>query len=409
MATEMKLTPMPMKFGVGFVAESSLPTDLVAGYRYEQAGRYHNYHVTSEKWDWPVVLEHDPRRYVIDGFSPNLNKELHVGHLRNLAVANSLKRILTQFSPKFVALLGCSLGVKKMAVEGWKFWTQFVDYHPDVYHDLTLPQDVIETTKETDIELHSEGAEVWDGPKGKVMVKRSDGRPLYAYYDLLFAKEVGPTHYITGHEQKEHFENLGFADKHLPMGLVLGSDGKKMKSRSGDSLSATEALSMVRACLRGLDDERGPKVAWNIAAWNFLHAARETNLKFQPEMWVRPEAPGMYITYTYARVRKALRTEYAHINPSSIKNNWSGKVSEEDAKLLGLAEQYPYYHHKAVAQLDPAPVANFAHDLARALGIAYEREMIRGGRSEFVWTINHALYRLMQCMTDLGLFYIDQV
>lgn len=40
------LRPMPFKFGVGFVAEKPLPDDFVAGYRHENVGMYHNYHVT---------------------------------------------------------------------------------------------------------------------------------------------------------------------------------------------------------------------------------------------------------------------------------------------------------------------------------------------------------------------------
>lgn len=415
-----KISPMPPKYGVGFMAQSALPPELVQGYRLEVVGRFHNYHVTPERWDWPVTTDHTPRRIVIDGFSPNMNKELHVGHLRNLALARSLKSVLRHLNPTFVALLGCSLGVKKSALEGWKRWTTFTHYHPQVYYDVTLPQDVIETREPTVEEVEKRVIDpnepgpdfalprLWDGPNGPVIVIRADGRHLYSFHDLTFAKEVGPTHYITGQEQKEHFANLGLADKHLPMGLVLGDDGKKLKSRDGTALLANDALELVIENLREMPDRNTSlQVAWNVLVWNFLHAARETNLKFEVEKWVRPEAPGMYITYTCARVRKALHPYTSGYYHEVGKRD--GEITEEDAKLLGLSEQMIHYHNKAVEGMDPAPIANFAHDLARALGVAYEKERIREGRPVFVHVIRHALWRLEHCMSDLGMFHVSEV
>lgn len=409
------ITPMPVKFGVGFMTQQPIAPKMTEGYRHEQVGRYHNYHCTAANWNWPIFYdEHVGLRYVIDGFSPNLNKELHVGHLRQLALAKSLSRILIS-NAKFVALLGCTLGVKKSALDGWKYWTQFAQYNPTVYYDVVLPVDVIQTREPTVKEIEekiinvNEGGDfdlpqLWDGPLGPVVVTRSDGRPLYAFYDLVFAKEIGPTHYITGHEQQEHFAKLGLADKHLPMGLILGTDGTKLKSRTGDALSAVEATELVCSNIRNASDTV-QQVAWNILCWNFLHAAREKNLKFEVEKWTTPDAPGMYITYTYARVKKALAPHY----PQHMHNSYNKAVAVEDVKLLGLSEQYHYYRHRAIHGMDPAPIANFAHDLARALGAAYEHEPIRNGRESFVHAVCHALWRLESCMTDLGMFLVSEV
>jgi hypothetical protein len=425
-----ELTPMPQKFGVGFTSQTELGTvaateeltGLCDQYRHEKVGRYHNYHFTPAGWMWPVAYdESHAQNLVIDGFSPNLNKELHVGHLRNLAVANALQGILCLLNVRCVALLGASLGVKKAAVDGWKFWTQFVGYHPEVFYDITMPLDAItprdptkQEIEEKKIELLNIGSEeyplyaapkVWDGPNGCVIVARHDGRPLYAYYDAVFAKEVGPTHYITGQEQQEHFNSLGLGDKHLSMGLVLGEDGKKIKSRTGDALPAVEAMKMVQSHLRDVPEERGQKIAWNILCWNFLHAARETNLKFEVEKWVRADAPGMYVTYTYARVISALHP----LAPIEYDSSVSDPLLDQDVKLLGLAEQSRYYQHKATVSLDPAPIANYAHDLARAIGKAYETEKIRDGRPAFVGAIRHAMSVLGECMSKLGMFCLDKV
>ena len=106
------IRPMQPKYGVGFTSSDPLPNDMVKGYRYEHVGRHHNYHTTAERWGWPVKLEMNRDRMVVDGFSPNLNKGLHVGHLRNLSLASALQKMTSaQPNTKFVAMLGTSLGV----------------------------------------------------------------------------------------------------------------------------------------------------------------------------------------------------------------------------------------------------------------------------------------------------------
>ena len=381
-----KITPIPSKFGIGFVSNKPLP-QYADKFRYEQVGMYHNYYVTPECWSWPLEVVRKPN-LKIDGFSPNLNKTLHVGHLRNLAIANSLSRIL---NCKFVALLGASLGVKKSALDGWNWWTDFVKYSPKEYYDVVLPQDVVETHSS-----EQEGnPEVWDGPKGEVLVKRSDGRPLYAYYDLAFAEYIKPTHYITGHEQKEHFQNLGLDKKHLPMGLVLGSDGKKLKSRTGDALSASELIDLILEALK-VDDRW---LAWNVLAFNVLSSGRETNLKFDVKNWTNPNQGGLYITYTYARSKSALK---------GLPASFDGPI-EADINLLGFASQINYYLQESINKFDPCPLANFALDLAMQINQAYVREQINGGRGAFKHAFDFAVNHLEECMKYLGMFLIEKV
>ena len=55
----------------------------------------------SEAFESPKVYEY------IDGFSPNLNKHLHVGHLSNLVIANAFQNL--GIGNKFIAILGDTL------------------------------------------------------------------------------------------------------------------------------------------------------------------------------------------------------------------------------------------------------------------------------------------------------------
>ena len=265
-----------------------------------------------------------------------------------------------------------------------------------VIHDIILPDDIVPYHPKSDEE---NSPMVWDGPLGPVIVKRSDGKSLYTYHDLAFALEVGPTHYLTGHEQKEHFESLGFKNKHLPMGLVLGPDGKKLKSRTGDALPADEVLSLIQ---NKLDETPYPQeLAWNIIAWNMLGTARETNIKFNVEHWIDPNAPGMYISYTYARVLSALGNSYCE--------NKCHPEEQIDLQLLGTAGQSVYYYHQAKLNFDPVRIAHYAHQLAMLIANAYHQERINGGRPAFRYAISEAVRTLGQCMSSLTMFALATV
>lgn len=417
--------PLPTNHGVGFVSKEALPEAEAMGYRYEQVGRYHNYHVTPKAWQWfqgSLAHEPPPEGFVIDGFSPNMNKELHVGHLRNLAIANSLSRLLSD--SKFVALLGCSLGVKKAARDGWQQWTNFLGYCPTVYFDVTLPTDTVVARVPTDEEiialniqagegLNSGWPQVWDGPHGPVIVKRADGRPLYAFYDIVFADEVHPDYYITGEEQRQHFRSLGFEQKHLVMGLVLGTDGKKLKSRTNDALLARDALGLVKERLRDVSGETADRLAWNVLAFNFLQCARPSNVTFQVEKWTQSESPGMYISYAFARLGKVL-CEASMLNlyevlSSGVIQSGPGTIQEKDAELLGIIDYSHYYTQLSQRLLDPCPLANYTHTLARKLSSAYENEKLVDGRFAFFEVMRRGFVCLEQCMRQLGMFCVPSI
>ena len=234
-------------------------------------------------------------------------------------------------------------------------------------------------------------------------VKRTDGRPLYAFYDLAFAKYVSPDYYITGHEQKEHFESLGLGDRHLPMGLVLGTDGKKLKSRTGDAVLAHDIMGMVHDRLEGDDPAIKQQLSWNILAFNCLAASRETNLKFDIESWTKPDQGGLYVSYTYARSGKALA------NCDVDDDICIASRKDIDIKLLCLSSQYFHAKQLATEWLDPAPLANYSLTLSKAINQAYESESISGGRPEFVDAFRNAVMKLALSMEKLTMFRPDVV
>lgn len=395
---QTNIHPIPEGKGLGF--SSSVPLDYT-NYDYRPLGRYHNYHFTPQNLKWPLEIT-VPQGLCIDAFSPNLNKQLHVGHLRNLAIAASLHNTLTdRSSAQFVAFLGKSLGVDESAEENLKNWYQFLNYKPTIFYDT----DVSEKYPVEGIPGEGEylGCQVWPGAKHPTVIRRTDGRTTYAYHDLAFAKAVGPTHYLTGAEQFEHFANLDMAEKHLPMGLVLDpKTGKKMKSRDGNALSAAAALELVMSKLKETPEPK--KLAWNVIAWNFLRVNRPKDVAFDVDNWTQPDAPGLYITYTHTRLMSALKNTEVCSNLASDIN-----YSQADMNLLGYQAYENYYLQKAITHMDPSSIANFAHELAKKLNLAYHAERIKDGRPAFkraVYTATNTLYR---CMSYLGMFSVDKV
>jgi arginyl-tRNA synthetase len=236
-----------------------------------------------------------------------------------------------------------------------------------------------------------------------VVLLKADGTPTYACHDLAYAQLVKPDWYVTGCEQAGHFSALGLADKHLAMGLVLGPDGRKVKSSGGQPLLAGEAFHLV---IGQLDPTPEPKkLAWNVLAYGFLQKGLSSSSKFDPVQMTKPSAPGMYLSYTLAKVHSALVK--AGIPPDVAEPPPS--LADGDVKLLGLAAYAGYYLHQAREGKDPAPLANYLLMLAKGLANVYAKQSIKGGPAGFQYAVAQAFQALQLSMVTLGLFPLHEV
>jgi arginyl-tRNA synthetase len=379
-------------------APRCLFADLPPGYHHQLKNGFHNYHFTAANYKLPPLPAPPAKPVVLEGFAPNLNKKLHVGHLKNLAAANALSRILQPCQP--VALLGASLGVLPGALKELNELFDFVGYHPHALLDTDLPKGLVPAVAGTG---KYAGCQVWPGPLGPVVVTKANGQPTYAGHDLTYAQLVKPDYYVTGCEQASHFASLGLADKHLAMGLVLGPDGTKVKSSSGDPLLASEAFDLV---IKQLDPTPEPKkLAWNILVYSFLLQSLASNSKFDPVQMTKPAAPGMYLSYTLAKVHSALTKGGVPLNagePPPV-------LSAGDVGLLGLAAYADYYQYQAAQAKDPAPLANYLLTLAKGLAKVYAQQSIKDGPPGFQFAVSQAFQTLERGMVTLGLFPLHEV
>lgn len=392
-----------------------IAANIAKGYRHEiipnGAVTYHNYHFTPTHFDWPEQVGPVNERF--DGFSPNLNKDLHIGHLRNLVVGSSLVKV-TVTKERPVAMLGASLGVVEGALQKLQEWYKLAKYSPDIYMDVDLiPQDydykefadgVYAEIEESMMKVRDHrGCKVTHGPD-PVIVRKANGQATYAMHDLKFAEKVKPTKYVTAGEQSAHFNSIGLGDKHLPMGIVLGADGKKMRSRTGDAFLATDALKLIQDSLR---DGSATELAWNVLAWNFLSVSRSQNVTFDPMLWANPDSGGLYITYTFARVRSALKA--AGVEDPHPFEPLPDYNEVTDLPLLALSSYFSFYLRRARSDFDSCPIANYALSLAKKLGQAMELQRVIGGQRGFQCALWEANNTLRHCMELLTMNVLDKV
>jgi arginyl-tRNA synthetase len=355
-------------------------------------GIFHNYHVTKEAWEFPVKIKQTG--IVFEGFSPNLNKELHIGHLKNLCIAVAITNIT---GAKPVGMLGAAVGVKEGALKKYEEWCDLAGYHPQVWLDKELPPPTVAMNEGTG---EYAGCKVWND----VVIYKSNGSPTYAAHDLSFAELVKPNFYLTGEEQHEHFTSLGLGEKHIPMGLVLGKDLKKMKStlkqegETANLMTADELIAQLLSTIKATDHPQ--ELVWNVVAWQFNSASVGKNTVLDVEGWCKITSPGIYITYTNARIGKALKL--AQVPDAS-------QMDDEDIKLCGFASYVNYYWQKAIDENEPSHVAQFALKLAKKLSEVYSKKSIKDGSAGFVYALTYATNVLQQCMKLLGMKVLDTI
>ena len=287
-----------------------------------------------------------PQRIIVDFSSPNIAKEMHVGHLRSTIIGDSISRILeflghdvlrlnhvgdwgTQFgmlinylkenyaeslSPSEDGRINVKIGdlvefykaAKKRFDDDAAFqdasrnevvklqsgdpaslsaWRTICDVsrvefqkiydllsievqeRGESFYNPYLPEVVLDF-KKSNLLTESDGAQcvflpgyvTGDGSALPLIIQKSDGGFLYATTDLAAVRHRVQTEraqrvlYVTDIGQAQHFQMVFDAARavgyindsvqliHVPFGLVQGEDGKKFKSRSGDTVKLKDLL-----------------------------------------------------------------------------------------------------------------------------------------------------------------------
>ncbi len=364
-----------------------------------------------------------PQTVVVEYSSPNIAKEMHVGHLRTTIVGDAIARILTfaghrvirdnhvgDWGTPFGMLIEHLLDVGEDSQEAGllrtdpnafyqaarrKFdadpafaerarnrvvqlqggdpatmalWAELVELSKQYLHRIygrlgvTLTDDDIkgesfyndllaDTAAQLEgdgLAVHSDGALCvfpagFTGREGKpmpVIIRKSDGGYNYSTTDLATIRyrvdklNCDRAIYVVGSDQALHFQMVfavareagwippGASFEHAQIGLVLGPDGNRLRTRSGDNPQLadllTESVDRARGILDELDastrfdaaelDAVAEAVGIGAVKYADLSTARESAYIFDFDRMVSFRGnTGPYLQYATARIQSIFR------------------------------------------------------------------------------------------------------
>ena len=240
-----------------------------------------------------------------------------------------------------------------------------------------------------------------DGDPLPLIIRKRDGGYNYATTDLACISDrtkrlnADDLIYVVGAEQKQHFEMVFASARkggligdrhtatHVSFGLVLGPDGGKLKSRSGEAIRLLDLLNeaIERASVAVL--ERNPDISREdlriLARSIGIGAVKYSDLKsdrtkdyiFDWDKMLSFEGEtGPYIQYAHARINSILNKE-RHSQGGTEVTSFE-LSSEHEMKLAREVLKYPEAVDHALADLAPSRICKHLHKMSQAFGSFYE-------------------------------------
>lgn len=305
--------------------------------------------------DAPIYdMFEQPRTFkYVDGFSPNLNKHLHIGHLSNLVLAKAFQAL--RIGENFIAILGDTLqgNVSKYeALDAFKNHCANLMYRVDKKFYASEMQ-LNDPTLLIDGDGEYANTKIFDIAGDKVVGIKSDGSTTYFYQDVALAQQLQEsTLYLTGLEQNNHFVLLNklFPQvEHIGLGLVK-YNGKKMSSSEGNVILFSDVYYAMLEKFKGHS-----LLAHNVLMSSILKYDPESEKNINTETIDNLKlSAGLYISYTMARMYSAgidftSATEYSEVTTKlkSLKAKVTLKPHILFEELVLMCEEinalYPHY------------------------------------------------------------------
>ena len=255
----------------------------------------------------------------------------------------------------------------------------------------------------------SDGAKVvyldgWKNREGEplpLIIQKADGGFNYATSDLACIldriENVGSRDllYVVGAEQAQHFamvfevaRKAGFMDKgvnaiHVPFGLVMGSDGKKLASRTGGAVRLNDLLieaveradAIVAEKSPNLTDDERQEVSkmLGIGAIKYadLSTDRNNNYTFEWEKMLSFDGnTSPYLQYAHARICSIFSKD--EIDRNSIRESKIILSHEREVALARALIKFPEALDLACSSHSPHKLATQLHNIAQTFGSFYE-------------------------------------
>lgn len=332
-------------------------------------------------------LFNEPKKFkYLDGFSPNLNKHLHIGHFSNLVLAKAFKSM--GIAGKTVAILGDTLTgevYKDDALEKYEQYCKDFDYPLD--YTFMASMMVLEGSELEEGTEKYEGTKVFNLGEKKIVGVKSDGSTSYFYQDVAFAQMLqGSALYLTGSEQTQHFEDLKKLFPkihHIGLGLVK-TKGGKMSSRLGNVIWMEEILETL---MENFNNDI--KLCYNVFAGFILKSAPKSEKNIDMYQLDNPlNSPGLYLSYTLAKLKSA------------------GVECKKSESFKSQDLQFKYL--KAMNNMSPNILFEGIIDHAKIISGLYITHKIKGNDENKI-IFESLASDLLLGMNLMGLFDVDKV
>jgi len=385
-----EIRTMPSNMGFGFCVYGKPEQKIVDwanswGFRIEEGTPYTNI-LVPKNFDISECFEKFSQYKYVDGFSPNLNKHLHVGHMSNFILAKTFQCM--DVGENFISILGDTLDGSVESADAFNMYKTYCDTFGLDVSDIFYASDMKYTGELLkDGEGKYEGTKVFDTGEEKLVGIKSDGSTSYFYQDMALAEFLNsPTLYLTGHEQNGHFGTLKkFHPKtnHIGLGLVKIS-GAKMASRGDNVIYFSD---LIEESLKQFNNDWD--LVYNVLAGFILKIEPTKDKKIDMKMLKNPKnSPGLYLSYTLARLTSA------------------GVRAMKTESFNNTELQFKYM--KSLLNLQPNILFNGMVEHCKMINKMYGTHKIEGNPENEVMFSNFK-EDLELGMKKLGLFLVDKV
>ena len=386
---KIKQTPSHLEFGFCQYGELTNEVKKWAAYwnfKTQQSGPFTNIIIPTnqnlfECFEIPSSYEY------VDGFSPNLNKELHIGHLSNLVIANAFQKL--GVGKKFIAILGDTLDGnvdKETALEKYKSYCNDFDYKvSDIF--FASKMELKNQSLLTDGDGDYSDTQIFEIDNDKLVGVKGNGNTSYFYQDVALAEHLNkPTLYLTGFEQDNHFNSLKKLfphTNHIGLGLVM-LNGQKMSSSLGNVLYLDNFINELLPQFNN-----NIQLVYNILAGQILKSKPNQIKSIDSKLISNPkQSLGLYLSYTLASVKSC------GVGVSKITNYKSQKLQAA--------------HIKSIENLDPSILFGELHNHSKQI-MKLKEELYIKGNDENIKLFSNLISELEFGMTNLGMFSVNKL
>ncbi len=303
-------------------------------------------------------------------------------------------------------------------------------------------KDVVEDLEKKGLVSLSEGAKCifLDGFQLPLMVQKTDGGYNYDTTDMAAIRhrindeKADRIIIVTDAGQSNHFQMIfqaaikaGYLDPskvradHVPFGVVLGADGKKFRTRSGETERLIDLIDAAIKKAEEILNEKNPDwtiedkkrvaraLGINAIKYSDLSSHRISDYLFSYEKMLRFEGnTAAFIMYSYVRVQGIIRK--VGIDPKSVRGEIILSHPSEVSLALKLA-QFGETLDQMAEELLPNRLTEYLYGLAEAFNAFFRDCRVEGSNEEtsrllLTETTGQILLRGMQI---LGLCAVEKM